>query len=110
MTSVLGTYKAPSPYPSPIQACSCRNATIATSSRWVGVWICTVDSDVCTNPRSGADPAPEAGPRVITVADSPAADNAVGRSLTVIVGTNGGGRRRSATAMLGWVNDSQRPG
>ena len=50
----------------------------------------TVDSEVCTNRRSGARPV-IGRPRVITVEDRPAADGGVvGRSLTMIVGTNSG--------------------
>jgi hypothetical protein len=60
--------------------------------------------------RSGAGPRVSPRPRVITVEDSPADGGAVGRSLTTMVGTKSGARRRSTTAMLACANGSHRAG
>jgi len=61
----------------PVQACSCRNATMARFSVAARELTRTVDSEVCTKRRSGAGP-PASRPSVMTVADSPADGGAAG--------------------------------
>ena len=69
----------------------------------------TVELDVCAKCRSGVGASGAGRPMVITVEARPA-DGGLGRSLTMMVGTNSGGRRRSTTAMYGWASEAQRCG